>query len=93
MLRRCERALVPVAAPTLAPAQASEGCAQPMRALEQLRRGASRRERARARAAAPLVIVGLWALLVPLAGGSRRRGGRGRWRWAGCRWLWRRRSA
>ena len=41
MRRRCERALVPVAAPTLAPAQASEGCAQPMRALEQLQRGPS----------------------------------------------------
>lgn len=40
MRRRCERALTPVDAPRLAPVEASEGCAQPLRALEKLQRGA-----------------------------------------------------
>jgi NADH-quinone oxidoreductase subunit M len=38
--RRCERALSPAQGPTQAPIEASEGCAQPLRALEQRQRGA-----------------------------------------------------
>jgi len=41
MRRRCERAAVSVAAPMLAPAQASEACAQAMRALAKQQRGPS----------------------------------------------------